>query len=146
MFGLFGVSAAFCFFLTKASVAQAYYWTNDAAISCNGADGTSSSPRLCPLVQSTGNFRINVLTKACATFYLLGGVSYDNRIMKQSFTGTLYQDWNSFQQAANGYNTLCVGAGNVLTNPSSYDYLYFKETSSNGTTIGMNSVTVVNSL
>ncbi|HVU52390.1 MAG TPA: hypothetical protein VHL80_16965 [Polyangia bacterium] len=140
--GLFGASAGFCFSMARAGVAQASYWTIDAAVSCNGTDGTSSSPRRCALVNSTVNFPISSMTTACARFYLSGGVTYDNFIVKQSFTGSLYQDWNTFHQASSGYNTLCVGAGNVLTNASPYDYLYFQEASENGSTIGMDTVTV----
>lgn len=144
--GLFGGTAVFCFLLLRASVAHSYYWTMDATSGCDGNALSTSSPHLCPLVNRTGNYRIGVLTSGCATFYLNGGATYENYVIKQSYTGSLYQDWNTFSQGSSSYNTLCVGAGNVLTNASMYDYLYYKEVRQGGGTVGMYTVTANNSL
>lgn len=144
--GLFSGTAVFCFLLLRASVAQSYYWTMNST-ECNGGSDPLQSPYVCPLINRTGNYRIGVLTSACATMWLVAGSYYDNYIVKQSFTGSVYQDWNTYHQPSpNSYNTLCVGAGNVLTNASSYDYLYVKEVREGGGTLDLDSVTLNNSL
>lgn len=124
---MFGASATCCFLLLQARVAHSYYWANDAWASCNGASEGNQTPRLCPLMQSTKNFPVGSLTTGCATFGFDPYVLYDNYLIKQSSSGSLYQDWNTWSSTTSGIVTVCVGAGNVKANPSAYDYLYYKE-------------------
>jgi hypothetical protein len=143
MSGLFASTAVACFLLTLAGGANSAYLTT-SHYSCNGTVADQGTA-LCPLANSSGEMPIDKLTQVCATEFYNGGVTYDHYIIKESWSGGLYQD-SLVDHPTTGRATVCVTASTVLAYPNVWDYLWYKQVAVSQSSTYLQSVTEVNSL